>query len=150
MLVVFICVTIYSKHSVNPVSTFKGIQRLWSFLRKSRSISKKLVQVWRYFRRFVGDVWRQVRPPLLPSKLAIALPRISHNLVAGTLEKSPIARQIRQHHREPYDLRRLRSIGILSRMHWGCRSWCQQFNCATRNGNKCATFSGHLKDVFQV
>ena len=51
--------------------------------------------------------------------MAFALPRMSHNLVSYTLKKVNIARQFRQHHREPYDLRQLGSVGIRSRIHGG-------------------------------
>ena len=38
--------------------------------------------------------------------------------MGNTLQKSPIARQFRQHYREPYDLRRLQRVGNRSRMHF--------------------------------
>lgn len=51
--------------------------------------------------------------------MAFALPRISHNLVQSVhhFKGAAVARQLRQHYREPYDLRRLQRVGNRSRMH---------------------------------
>ena len=52
--------------------------------------------------------------------MAFALPRMNHNLVeCGTeLKRATVARQFRQHYREPYDLRRLQRVGNRSRIHF--------------------------------
>ena len=35
-----------------------------------------------------------------------------------SFKRAAVARQFRQHYREPYDLRRLQRVGNRSRMHW--------------------------------
>jgi hypothetical protein len=59
-------------------------------------------------------------------KMAFALPRMSHNLAESVyhFKGAAVARQFRQHYREPYDLRRLQRVGNRSRMHGlgRCRS----------------------------